>query len=104
MEGQLKVTPQDLISTSSDFRGKGISVQSLTQEMLSLVAGLSGSWEGDASGAYTKKFADLSGDITKINNKIKEHVEDLQEMARQYQTAEDANTEAHNAMSSTYID
>lgn len=104
MEGQLKVTPQDLINTSSDFSSRGQTVNTLTQEMLNLVASLSGGWEGDAAGAYTKKFSELSGDISQINNKIKEHVEDLQEMAKKYETAENANTEAHNVMSSNLID
>lgn len=104
MEGQIKVNPQDLINTSSDFSSKGNTVSKLTQEMLTLVSGLSGNWEGDASGAYTKKFSELSGDITQINNKIKEHVEDLQEMAKKYQTTEDANTQANSSMSSNLID
>lgn len=104
MEGQLRVTPQELINTSTDFSSRGQTVANLTQDMLSLVAGLSGGWEGDASGAYTRKFSELSGDITQINNKIKEHVEDLQEMARKYQSTEDASAEAHNAMSSNLID
>lgn len=104
MEGELKVTPQELNTTSSELNSKGQTVNTLTQEMLTLVAGLSGSWEGDASGAYTKKFSELSGDIGQINNKIKEHVDDLQEMAKRYEAAENANVEAHNAMSSNLID
>ncbi len=104
MEGQLRVTPQDLINTSTDFSSRGQTVNSLTQEMLSLVSGLSGIWEGDAAGAYNKQFSALSGDIGQINNKIKEHVEDLQEMAKRYQAAEDTNTDANAAMSSNLID
>lgn len=104
MEGQLKVNPQDLINASNDFSSRGQTVNSLTQEMLSLVSSLSSVWEGDAAGAYTRKFSELSGDITQINNKIKEHVEDLQEMAQRYQAAEEANTEANTAMSSNLID
>ncbi|MDO5415630.1 MAG: WXG100 family type VII secretion target [Lachnospiraceae bacterium] len=104
MEGQLRVNPQDLINTATDFSSRGQTVNTLTQEMLSLVSGLSGGWEGDASGAYTKKFSELSGDITQINNKIKEHAEDLQEMAKKYQSAEDTSTQEHSAMSSNLID
>ena len=51
-----------------------------------------------------KKFSELSKDITRINNKIKEHVDDLQEMAKKYQAAEQANTQANNSMSSNLID
>lgn len=104
MEGQLKVTPQDLINTSTTFATKGQTVATLTSDMLALVSGLSGNWEGDAAGAYTKKFSELSEDISQINNKIKEHVDDLQEMAKRYQTAEDQNTQANSAMSSNLID
>lgn len=104
MEGQLRVTPQDLINTSTDFSSRGQTVNSLTQEMLSLVSGLSGIWEGDAAGAYTKQFSALSGDISQINNKIKEHVDDLQEMAKRYQSAEDANTTDNTSMPSDLIE
>lgn len=104
MEGQLRVNSQDLINASNDFSAKGQTVNTLTQEMLSLVSSLTGVWEGDAAGAYTKKFSELSGDIAKINNKIKEHVEDLQEMAQRYQAAEDSITESNTAMSSNLID
>ncbi len=104
MEGQLKVNPQDLISTSSEFSSKGQTVANLTQEMLQNVASLTSRWEGDAAGAYTKKFSELSSDITRINNKIKEHVEDLQEMARTYESTESSNTEASTAMPSNLID
>ena len=31
MEGQLRVTPQDLINTSTDFSSRGQTVNSLTQ-------------------------------------------------------------------------
>lgn len=104
MEGQLRVNPQDLISTSTDFNSRGQTVNSLTQEMLSLVSGLSGGWEGDAAGAYTKQFASLSEDIGQINNKIKEHVEDLQEMAKKYEAAESDNTTTNSSMPSNLID
>lgn len=104
MEGQLKVTPQELVNTSSDFSARGQVVSGLTQEMLALVSGLSGVWEGDASGVYLKKFSELSGDITKINNKVKEHVENLQEMAKRYETAENTHVESNNALSSHLID
>ncbi len=104
LDAQLIANPQDLINTSNEFNSQGKTISSLTQEMLTLVSGLSGKWEGDASGAYTKKFSELSGDITQINNKIKEHVDDLQEMARVYQNVENENTAANSAMSSNLID
>ena len=104
MEGQLRVTPQELINTSEEFNSRGAAISSLTQQMLEKVASLSGGWEGDASGAYTRKLSELSGDIEQIRNKINEHVTDLQQMAANYIQAEDAATEAHNAMSSDLID
>lgn len=104
MEGQLRVTPQELINTSTEFSTRGQQVNKLTQEMLTMVSNLSGSWEGDASGAYTRKFAELSGDIQQIYNKIKEHSDDLQQMAQKYEQAENAATEAHTAMPSDLID
>lgn len=93
MEGILNVTPEKLISTAQEFSASGQTVSSLTQQMTTLVKGLSSSWQGEASTAYVNKFNQLQDDIEKFNRMIQEHVNDLTEMARVYQEAESANVE-----------
>lgn len=104
MTGQLKVTPQELINAASDFSSKGQTIHTITQEMLSLVSNLSSVYEGEAASAYMKKFAALAEDMSQIQNKIKEHSTDLQEMAQIFIKTEDAETARDSAMSSNLID
>ncbi len=91
MEGILNVTPQQLISTSTEFQSKGTQVSNLTSQMMTLVTGLSSAWEGEAASAYINKFSQLEDDIQKMISMINEHTNDLNEMANVYQQAEQAN-------------
>ena len=59
--------------------------------MLQTVKGLTSSWEGEASTAYTTKFNQLESDMTKYKGMINEHVKDLEEMANTYERAEQQN-------------
>lgn len=93
MEGSLRVTPEQLESTATEFANKGTTVGQLTSQMTDLVNGLSSIWEGDAAAAYTAKFRELDDDIQKIIRMIQEHSNDLNEMARVYREAETANAE-----------
>ncbi len=93
MEGILKVTPEKLIQASTEFSSTGKTIASLTQEMTTIINGLKSIWQGDAATGYSNKFNGLQDDIEKINKMIQEHVTDLNEMAREYQSAEATNTE-----------
>lgn len=102
--GTLRVTPEKLQSTASSFEGTGSSVQNLTQQMTSIVTGLTGQiWSGDAATAYVNKFTGLQTDMDRIYKMIKEHSTDLIDMAQQYITAETANAEMANSLSSDII-
>ena len=103
MEGTLKVTPEQLRSTSSDFQSKGQQVSNLTTEMMDLVTNLSSAWEGDASTAYVNKFRELSDDIQRMIAMITEHTEDLNNMAAAYEDAERRNVEAAGTLSGDVI-
>lgn len=98
MDGILKVTPEKLIETSSEFSSVGSKIRNLTEEMARAVNGLKGVWQGEAAQMYSGRFSALQSDMDKMHRMIQEHVNDLQEMARQYQTAEAANVEEGNAL------
>lgn len=98
MEGILRVTPEKLIQSSGEFEQSGAKIKGLTSEMLSLVKSLNSVWEGEAASAYSMKFDALSGDMEKMHRMIREHVQDLQEMAKHYQSAESGNLEQGNAL------
>lgn len=103
MEGILKVTTEDLRSTAGEFGNKGNTIKAQTDEMMQMVKGLNSAWQGEASGAYLAKFQGLQTDIDKINRMIQEHVQDLNEMAQQYDTAENANTDHTQSLQANAI-
>lgn len=103
MEGTLRVTPEKLISTAAEFGSSGQTVSSLTQQMMSIVTGLSSVWQGDAATDYISRFSQLQGDIDQMNRMIQEHVTDLNEMARVFQEAEAANQETAAGLATDVI-
>lgn len=98
MEGYLKVTPEQLIEAAGAFESAGQTISSLTSQMMAIVNDLKSVWQGEAQEQYSTKFTGLQDDIEKINRMIKEHVNDLNQMARVYQSAEDAGVEESKAL------
>lgn len=103
MEGIIKVTPEKLISTAEEFNTANTQVRNLTQQMIQTVDSLKSAWEGEAATAYNTKFHQLEDDMERMHSMINEHVTDLKEMARQYQTAEQANAEIGNTLAGDVI-
>ena len=103
MEGIIKVSTEQLRNTANEFSGLGQQVSSLTSEMVSLVAGLSSGYEGEAAQAYINKFRGLEDDIQKINRMSQEHVTDLNDMAQRYDQAEQNNVSDAGNLSSDVI-
>lgn len=103
MTGTLKVTPEKLISTSAEFKTQGQKIRSQTQQMLQIVNSLNSAWEGEAQKAFATRFKALDGDMAQIQLKINEHVQDLQDMAETYKSAESTNTSNISGLSSDYI-
>lgn len=103
MEGILKVTPEKLIQTSGEFATTGNQMKSLTSEMMSLVQGMKGIWQGEAASAYGNKFQSLQTDMDKLYRMVQEHVKDLQEMAALYQKAEEGNAQQSGSLNSNVV-
>lgn len=103
MEGILKVTPEKLRSASGEFSGTNNTIKSITDDMMSLINSLKGSWQGEASEAFSAKFGQLQDDMEKMHRMINEHVTDLQDMATEYEKAENANMETSNALAGDVI-
>jgi len=103
MEGIIKVTPEQLISTAEEFNSASSQVQNLTQQMIQTVDSLKSAWEGEAATAYSNQFHQLEDDMNRMHSMINEHVTDLKEMAKQYQTAEQANAEVSNSLAGDVI-
>ncbi|MDO5799531.1 MAG: WXG100 family type VII secretion target [Eubacteriales bacterium] len=104
MAGILRVTPEKLQSTASSFESTGNNIMNLTQQMTSIVTSLSGQvWSGEAATSYVNKFNGLQDDMERIHKMVQEHSKDLQEVAQQFITAENANKDLANSLSSDVI-
>lgn len=104
MNGTLKVDTSKLASTASSFQSTGNTIRNMTNSMTDTVKSLTGQvWSGDAATKYVAQFNGLQDDINRILNMVNEHVEDLQEMARAYESAESANTSTAGALSADVI-
>ncbi|MBQ9808076.1 MAG: WXG100 family type VII secretion target [Ruminococcus sp.] len=99
----IKVDPQVLKTTAETFQSQGTKVSSLTQQMMTLITGLSSQWEGEASTAYVTKFKGLQDDIEKLMKKINEYTTDLQSIAAVYESYEQKSTEEASALSDNVI-
>ncbi len=103
MEGILKVTPEKLLSAASEFETHGQTVSSLTSEMLSLVNSLQSVWQGEAASGYSERFMSLQDDIMRIDRMIREHVDDLTQMAGEYARAEEESIEMENTLATELV-
>ena len=103
MEGKLLVDPQQLKNTATSFGNRSKTIVSLTQNMMTLVRGLNSAYTGEAATAYINTFSKLEEDMTQINNKIQEHVTDLNDMATGYEKTHTALTQENAALKSDYI-
>ena len=104
MEGQIKVTPEELRTASGEFASVDSKVSNITQEMMTLVTSLASNWEGEASQAYINKFRELDDDMARIHAKIQEHTTDLDEMAKVYEDVERKTQEQNSTVPSNLID
>ena len=104
MNGTLRVTPARLEKTANSFEQTGNDISKLTQQMLNLINGIGERvWSGEAAAKYKTQFAGLGDDIQTLNGMIKEHVNDLRMMAKEYASAEEASVELAQALADDII-
>ena len=103
MEGTIKVSPQVLINTASQFQNQASCINSVTGEMVNMIIGLSSAWEGEAANTYINKFKGLQDDIQRIVRMVQEHSKDLQDMARVYEDAEKQSQDLASTLASDVI-
>ena len=101
--GTLKVDSQVLKNTADSFKKQSDSIRTLTTQMIDEVTSMNGAGESDAQRAYCQKFKSLDGDMAQMILMIKEHVDDLKEMAAQYEKSEASNTSTAGALKVDYI-
>lgn len=103
MTGNLRVTPEKMISVSTQFQQSDNTVNNLTKSMLDITGQLSSTWAGEAATGYYNKLKGLDNDMQKLHKMIQEHTTDLQDMAKTYQEAEKSNLQTANALKTNEI-
>lgn len=103
MTGNLKVTPEKMISMSTQFGQSDAKVNNLTTQMMNIVGQLNSTWSGEAATGYYDKLKGLDGDMQKLHRMIQEHTSDLNEMAKTYQQAEKDNLQTANSLKTNEI-
>lgn len=104
MTGMLKVSTGELTKTATSFQNTGTDIRNIMNKMREILENsVSKDWKGDASSSFLNKFNGLQDDIQKMLGMINEHVNDLQQMAKEYEKAEEANISAANALSADVI-
>ena len=73
MEGQLKVTPEELQNASSEFSTIDNTVLNTTSEMMTLVKNLTSAWEGESSQSYISKFNELEDAAMQAIESVHKH-------------------------------
>ena len=103
ISGNLRVTPETMLSISTQFGECNNQVKNLTNQMMNIATELGGSWSGEAAQVFYQKIKALEPDMQKLFNMIKEHADDLQTMAKAYQQAEKANQQTASSLSTAGI-
>lgn len=76
---RILVPPEELRSTASNMANKGAEVDGLLAELINLVNGLEGQWEGVAKNTYYSRFNEQ---VPKAKTDIAEIIEGLVEAMR----------------------
>ena len=97
--GIIKVSPEQLRATASEFSSQGSAILSTTSNMMQLVQGSSSAWTGEAATAYVAKFNQLQDDMERAVRMVQEYSTDLQEMAAVFQNAETENANLAESLS-----
>lgn len=97
----IKVETSRLRATASQFSSTSSQIKNATNAMTQAIGQLSGAvWSGDAATTYVNKFNGLNDEITKIDNMIQETVQDLNDIASEYDRAESENRQTASSLSS----
>ncbi len=82
MAGQIRITPDQMRTRSNSYRTQAGNVERVITKMDQLLRALEGEWEGEASRAYSARFAELRPGFVKAKELIEEIARALDNTAR----------------------
>lgn len=101
--GTIKVSPEQLQATASEFSSQASVIANTTGEMISLVSSSSSAWTGEAASQFVSRFGQLQDDMTRIAKMVEEYSTDLTDIANVYTTAENENAQMAQALAADVI-
>lgn len=84
----IKVSTQELQAASSQVGSSLSEMRNSFSAIEQAVNHSEGYWQGEAAQHHRKIYRELQGTVTEILNRVQEHMEDLQSIARNYETGE----------------
>ncbi len=83
-----RVTPEALLTASVSISNRAMQVQAAFDRAQRTVDGTASFWQGNASQAYRSAYGSHKQEIEEILARLREHVIDLNQIAGNYQLAE----------------
>ncbi len=93
MDGNILVTPEELLKCASEFSAAGNTMYQMSSEMLQTVRYLNAVWGGSAANTYIGNFARFDENFYNLKAVVDVHARALTDMANTYQQAELRNVE-----------
>lgn len=78
----IRISPEDMRGRASEYDAQAAAVGDVISQMDTLLGALQEEWEGEASVAYSEKFAELRPGFVKAQELITEIAEALRQTAQ----------------------
>ncbi len=87
----LKVTPEELRNTATQFKSNLQKMQTAYLQMSDAVRSLDTSWNGDASEQFKTQFDNMYKNLSQTEDKMNDAVDELTKAAGIYEQVENSN-------------
>lgn len=98
---RLRTTPAQLRTQGTRIQQNGEDIASKMEQMIAIVNEIGGTtWSGDAATAYKQKFSEMQDDANRMKELLIDANERLDNIATQYEQAEEANASVARSLQS----
>ena len=100
----IHVTTDRLRAAAGELDSGGSRLDSCTRQMTDLVSQIAGDvWSGEAANAFKTRFLGLSEDMARLSRMIREHVQDLNQIADNFDRTETETQELAGSLQQNVI-
>lgn len=90
----------ELRTEANNVHEHASDLQQLTNQMFTLVDDSTQYWQGKAQASFQSKFDSLRDDMQRIYDMVEKYSQDLEDIATQYENAENENNDQASSLSS----